>query len=77
MASDPALLTLLVGLGITDFSMTPGAIPVAKQILRHKQSNITMEIYSLPGRHARRPQERRGGASLMRCGAAVRGSQMP
>ena len=27
MASDPALLALLVGLGLTEFSMTPGAIP--------------------------------------------------
>ena len=33
MASDPAVLTLLVGLGLTEFSMTPGAIPVAKQVL--------------------------------------------
>lgn len=33
MASDPALLTLLVGLGLTEFSMTPGAIPVAKHVL--------------------------------------------
>jgi len=33
MASDPALVTLLVGLGLTEFSMTPGAIPVAKQVL--------------------------------------------
>lgn len=33
MAADPALLTLLVGLGLTDFSMTPGAIPVAKHVL--------------------------------------------
>jgi phosphotransferase system enzyme I (PtsI) len=33
MASDPALLTLLVGLGLTDFSMTPGAIGVAKHVL--------------------------------------------
>ena len=33
MASDPALLGLLVGLGLTEFSMTPGAIPVAKQVL--------------------------------------------
>jgi phosphotransferase system enzyme I (PtsI) len=33
MASDPALLTLLVGLGLRDFSMTPGAISMAKQVL--------------------------------------------
>ena len=29
----PALLTLLVGLGLVEFSMTPGAIPVAKRVL--------------------------------------------
>jgi phosphotransferase system enzyme I (PtsI) len=34
MAADPALLTLLVGLGLTEFSMTPTAIAVAKQLLR-------------------------------------------
>src|SRR5207248_671366 len=39
MASDPALLTLLVGLGLTEFSMTPGAIPVAKQVLAEVNSN--------------------------------------
>ena len=33
MASDPALLALLVGLGLTEFSMTPAAIPVARQVL--------------------------------------------
>ncbi len=38
MASDPALLTLLVGLGLTEFSMTPGAIPVAKQVLAELRS---------------------------------------
>ncbi len=39
MASDPALLTLLVGLGLTEFSMTPGAIPIAKQVLAEVRSD--------------------------------------
>ncbi len=34
MAADPVLLTLLVGLGLTEFSMTPTAIPMAKQVIR-------------------------------------------
>jgi phosphotransferase system enzyme I (PtsI) len=34
MAADPALLTLLLGLGLTEFSMAPAAIGVAKQVLR-------------------------------------------
>ncbi len=38
MASDPALLTLLVGLGLREFSMTPGAIGVAKQVLSELRS---------------------------------------
>jgi phosphoenolpyruvate-protein phosphotransferase (PTS system enzyme I) len=33
MASDPALLGLLVGLGLTDFSMTPAAIPMAREAI--------------------------------------------
>ena len=41
LASDPALLTLLVGLGLTEFSMTPGAIAVAKQILaEHRYDDL-------------------------------------
>jgi len=41
MASDPALLVLLVGLGLTDFSMTPGAIGVAKQVLsEHRHDEL-------------------------------------
>jgi phosphotransferase system enzyme I (PtsI) len=34
MASDPVLLTLLVGLGLREFSMTPTAIPLTKRVLR-------------------------------------------
>jgi phosphotransferase system enzyme I (PtsI) len=33
MASDPALLGLLIGLGLTDFSMTPAAIPTAREVV--------------------------------------------
>jgi phosphoenolpyruvate-protein phosphotransferase (PTS system enzyme I) len=34
MASDPAVLALLIGMGLVQFSMTPTAIPVARQIIR-------------------------------------------
>jgi phosphotransferase system enzyme I (PtsI) len=44
MASDPALLTLLVGLGLTEFSMTAGAIPVAKQVLAEVNAKELAEL---------------------------------
>jgi phosphotransferase system enzyme I (PtsI) len=34
MAADPVLLPLLTGLGLREFSMSPAAIPVAKQVVR-------------------------------------------
>jgi phosphotransferase system enzyme I (PtsI) len=34
MASDPMLLRLLIGCGLTEFSMTPGALPVARRVVR-------------------------------------------
>ena len=52
MASDPALLTLLVGLGLTEFSMTPGAIPVAKEVLAELRSD---ELRTLARRVLRLP----------------------
>jgi phosphotransferase system enzyme I (PtsI) len=33
MASDPALVGLLIGLGLTEFSMTPTAIPLVRQVV--------------------------------------------
>ncbi|MCC7034943.1 MAG: phosphoenolpyruvate--protein phosphotransferase [Acidobacteria bacterium] len=33
MASDPAMVGLLVGLGLTAFSMTPGAIPLVRRVI--------------------------------------------
>lgn len=38
MAADPVLLTLLVGLGLREFSMAPTAIPLAKRALRNLRS---------------------------------------
>jgi len=34
MAADPGALLLLIGFGVTDFSMAPSAVPAAKQIVR-------------------------------------------
>ena len=34
MAADPVVLTLLVGLGLREFSMAPTAIPLAKRVIR-------------------------------------------
>jgi phosphotransferase system enzyme I (PtsI) len=34
MASDPLLLKLLIGCGLTEFSMTPGALAVARNVVR-------------------------------------------
>ena len=56
MASDPALLTLLVGLGLTEFSMTPGAIPIAKQVLAELRSD---ELRALARRDSEAGDDRR------------------
>jgi phosphotransferase system enzyme I (PtsI) len=34
MASDPLLLRVLIGCGLTEFSMTPGALPMARRVVR-------------------------------------------
>jgi len=34
MASDPLVLKLLIGCGLREFSMTPGAIPMARRVVR-------------------------------------------
>jgi phosphoenolpyruvate-protein phosphotransferase (PTS system enzyme I) len=52
MASDPALLALLAGLGLREFSMTPGAIPVARRILADLRSDelraLARRVLALP-----------------------------
>jgi len=61
MASDPALLALLVGFGLTDFSMTPTAIPQARRILREFRSD---DLRSLARRVARLPTAEEVGREL-------------
>ncbi|MBA3269830.1 MAG: phosphoenolpyruvate--protein phosphotransferase [Acidobacteria bacterium] len=46
MASDPALLGLLVGLGLTDFSMTPAALPMARQTIQDLRADDARKIAS-------------------------------
>jgi phosphotransferase system enzyme I (PtsI) len=46
MAADPALLPLLAGLGLREFSMTPAAIPVAKHVVRGLRIGDTTRLAS-------------------------------
>jgi phosphoenolpyruvate-protein phosphotransferase (PTS system enzyme I) len=46
MASDPALLGLLVGLGLTEFSMTPAALPMARQAVRDLRADEARRLAS-------------------------------
>jgi phosphotransferase system enzyme I (PtsI) len=47
MAADPVILTLLVGLGLTEFSMAPTAIPLAKQALRGLLARDAISVAAL------------------------------
>jgi phosphotransferase system enzyme I (PtsI) len=46
MAADPALLPLLAGLGLREFSMTPAAIPAAKHVVRGMRISDTTRLAS-------------------------------
>jgi phosphoenolpyruvate-protein phosphotransferase (PTS system enzyme I) len=46
MAADPVLLPLLTGLGLREFSMTPAAIPIAKQVVRGLRISDTSRLAS-------------------------------
>ncbi len=46
MASDPALLGLLIGLGLREFSMTPAAIPMAQQAIRDLRADQARALAS-------------------------------
>ena len=59
MAADPSLLTLLVGLGLTEFSMAPTAIAVAKQLLRGVSAAEARRVAGRALKRARRPRSRR------------------
>jgi phosphotransferase system enzyme I (PtsI) len=44
MAADPLLLRLLIGCGLTQFSMTPGAMPVARRVIRETHAGDTARV---------------------------------
>ena len=44
MASDPLLLRLLIGCGLTEFSMTPGALAMARRVVRETDAGAMARI---------------------------------
>jgi phosphotransferase system enzyme I (PtsI) len=44
MASDPLLLRLLIGCGLTEFSMTPGALPMARAVVAETNAADMLRI---------------------------------
>ncbi len=44
MASDPVMLALLVGMGLVRFSMTPAAIPVARQVIQEMDTRELRQV---------------------------------
>jgi phosphoenolpyruvate-protein phosphotransferase (PTS system enzyme I) len=44
MASDPLLLRLLIGCGLTEFSMTPGALPMARTVVAETRAGDMARI---------------------------------
>ena len=46
MASDPLLLRLLIGCGLTEFSMTPGAIPIVRQVVQELHAEDARRLAS-------------------------------
>jgi phosphotransferase system enzyme I (PtsI) len=44
MASDPAMVGLLIGLGLTEFSMTPGAIPLVRDLIAGLRADDSRHI---------------------------------
>ena len=44
MASDPLILKLLIGCGLREFSMTPGAIPMARRVVRDTSARRMVRV---------------------------------
>ena len=44
MASDPLLLKLLIGCGLREFSMTPGAIPMARRVVKETSARQMIRV---------------------------------
>jgi phosphotransferase system enzyme I (PtsI) len=44
MASDPLILKLLIGCGLREFSMTPGAIPMARSVVKDTSARQMVRV---------------------------------
>ena len=79
MAADPVLLTLLVGLGLREFSMAPTAIPLAKRVIRGlraaRRARAAAARCARTAAEIEKPVERPAGADEAEGGALARCSQ--
>ncbi len=66
MAADPALAVLLVGLGVTELSMRPAAIPLVTQVFARRRRQAP------PARRSRAPRRHRGRRRTRAGGGADR-----
>ena len=74
MASDPLLLRLLIGCGLTEFSMTPGALPMARRVVAETSAGDMARIAARvhDARHGRRDRAGPGRALWARRSALSR-----
>ena len=70
MAADPAILPLLIGLGLEDFSMSPAAIPVARSVVRSLNRSDARRL-------AARAMRLSTAAEIERCLARRRAGDLP
>jgi phosphotransferase system enzyme I (PtsI) len=77
MASDPGMLALLIGLGITQFSMTPAAIPVAHEVIQELDARELRKVAARALRLSSAPEIEQYLTEALTGSKALKGSSVP